>query len=166
MKIILLSIAILICLNTHAQKTSTFDFFIGYGFYEGYNLGATCDLGSGTHSLSLSIGYDKLLKEENVALTLGHTIAIFRNCKNDAAEFKWGFSQRMVAWQLTDESYVWKAVSLIPALNRNFRLYKKVDISLDAGPSFTIVLYSRRKTFQEVGWPYHVMPDFRILFVF
>jgi hypothetical protein len=106
------------------------------------------------------------LKQENLALTFGHTIAIFRSHKNSADEFKWGFSQRMVAWQLTDEYYVWKGVSLIPALSRNFRWCKKVGISVDAGPSFTIVLYSKRKTFEEVGWPYHVMPDFRILFIF
>jgi len=150
----------------HAQQESKFDYFIGYGFYEGYNIGGEYYFKSKKQSVSLSVGYDKLLKQEYKSLILSYNLAIFKDRKNSSEEFKWYLDNKAVLWQLEDNYYLWRAISIIPSLSRKIILYKKLRMSFDIGPSFNIVLYNKRKTFEEVGWPYHVMPDFRILFIY
>lgn len=168
MKFLILSIIFLqIYQSGNGQLTSKFDFFFGYGFYEGYNIGTEFHLKNDLHSMSLSGGYDRLInkKQESFSLTYAYNYAILRSCKNKSDKFKWHMSNRLVLWQLEDELYLWKAVSLIPSISRRFIIYKKITISFDVGPAFNIVLFNERKTFKEVGWPYHVMPNFRILFI-
>ena len=169
MRMILLSITFLLAATSGlAQSPSKFDFFGGYGYYEGYNIGSGYYFDQRFHSMSLSIGYDRLKQnnQESFSLTLGYDFAIFRERTNNSENFKWHVSNRAVLWQLEDDFYLWRAVSLIPSISRRFNVYKSIDMSIDAGPSFNIVLYNKRKTFKEVGWPYHVMPNFRILFIF
>ena len=167
LKIVLISLVIFqIHLTGAAQDAKRFDFFIGYGFYEGFHIGSEYYFKSYTHSVSLSFGYDRLFKQENVALSAGYNFAIFKNHKSNSGGYKWRVNNKVVLWQLNDEYYLWRAVSLIPSLNRRFILNRNLSMSFGFGPSFNIVLYNRRKTFREVGWPYHVMPDFSILFIF
>jgi hypothetical protein len=150
-----------------AQSLSKFDFFVGYGFYEGYTIGSEYFFNSKNNSASLSLGYDRLKKrqQESVSLSLGYNFSIFRSYKNNSNEFKWHLNNKAVFWQLDDEYYLWRTVSLIPSINRTFLLYKDVKLSFDIGPSFNIVVFNKRKTYREVGWPYQVMPDFRILLI-
>jgi len=159
---------IFISLAALAQSHSRFDFFGGFGLYEGYNIGSECYFNQRFHSISLSAGYNKICryKQESYALTLGYNFAILRERRNGSENFKWNVSNRVVFWQLEDDYYLWRAVSLIPSISRRFNICKNIDLSVDAGPSFNIVLYNKRKTFQEVGWPYHVMPNTRILLIF
>ena len=169
MRLLLLSLAILlISAYGLAQSTSKFDFFAGYGYYEGYTIGSEYYFNQRYHSMNLSIGYDRLKhnNQESFALTLGYDFAIIRDRTNNSDNFKWHVSNRAVFWQLEDDFYLWRAVSLIPSISRRFNVFKSIDMSIDAGPSFNIVLYNKRKTFKEVGWPYHVMPNFRILIIF
>jgi hypothetical protein len=169
MRLVILSFAFLLVVSTGlAQSPSKFDFFAGYGYYEGYNIGSEYYFDQRFHSISLSIGYDRLKRnnQESFSLTLGYNFAILRDHRNKSENFKWNVSNRAVLWQLEDDFYLWRAVSLIPSISRRFNVYKSIDMSIDAGPSFNIVLYNDRKTFKEVGWPYHVMPNARILFIF
>ncbi len=150
----------------NAQTSSKFNYFVGYGFYEGYNIGTEyCK--SDTQSVSLSIGYDKIKynNQESFSLTLGYDYAIFKNRKNNLDKFKWHMSNRLVLWQLDDDFYTWRAISAIPSLSRKFNIHKKASMSFDIGPSFNLILNFKRKTFKEVGWPHHVYPNFRILFI-
>jgi len=153
---------------SNAQNLSRFDYFFGYGFYEGLNIGSEYFFKSYKQSISTSIGYDKFIdkKQESFALTIGYNFAIFRKHKNDSNAYKWHINNNVVLWQLEDDYYIWKAISLIPSINRKFILCRNLSLSFDIGPSFNIVLYNKRKTYKEVGWPYHVMPDFRILLIF
>jgi hypothetical protein len=150
----------------NCQKTSNFSFFLGYGYFEGYNIGSEYYFNSEKQSISLSFGYDRLMNQENIAMTFCYNYAIFGSFKNDLNELKWHLNNKIVLWQLEDEYYLWRAVSLIPAVNRRFSLSGNLKMSFDFGPAFNIVLYNKRKTYKEVGWPYHVMPDFRILFIY
>lgn len=151
-----------------AQHASRFDFFIGYGYYEGFTAGSEYFLKSNKHSISTSMGYDKFISndQKNISFSLGYNFALFSKNKFDSASYKWHINNKAVLWQLEDEFYVWRAISLIPSINRKFKLYRKIFLSADVGPSFNIVLYNKRKTFKEIGWPYHIMPDFRILLIF
>jgi hypothetical protein len=149
----------------HAQLTSKFEFFAGYGYYEGYNIGSEYYFKSGLRSLSLSAGYDYLFNKEqkSFSMELGYNRVIYKNYKNEEQQYKWHLSNRVVVWQLEDKYYVWRAITLIPSLQRRFIIYKKINLSFDIGPAFNIVLYNKRKTSEGVGWPYHVMPNFRII---
>ena len=152
----------------YSQSLSKFDFFFGYGFYEGYNIGSEYYFNNNIHSMSLSVGYDKLKKrdQESFSLALSYNYSIFKSHKNNLNRFKWQINNKLVFWQLEDDLYLWRAVSLIPSISRKLIIYKNISFLFDVGPAFNIVLYNKRKTYKEVGWPYHVMPNFRILFIF
>jgi hypothetical protein len=96
---------------------------------------------------------------------MGYQHAILLSQKTGLSAYKWHIGCRAVFWQLDDPYYLWKAVSIIPSINRNLQILKKVKMNLDAGPAFNIVLSNKRKTFEQVGWPYHVMPELRMIFI-
>lgn len=162
----------IVCLLTipsvSAQTHSNVEFFGGYGYYEGFHSGCEYYFNQRSHSINLSVGYNNIKRYNQVSysLAIGYDFAIFRDRKNGSDNFKWNVSNRAVLWQLEDEYYLWRAISLIPSISRRFTIYKGLDMSVDAGPSFNIVLYNDRKTFREVGWPYHVLPNARILLIF
>ena len=162
---ILLILFLQICQIGNAQSSSKFDFFLGYGFYEGYNIGSEYYFKSGLRSMSLSAGYDRLFikKQESLSLEFGYNRVIYKSHKNKLEQYKWYLSNRLALWQLEDKYYIWRAITIIPSLQRRFNIYKNIGLSFDIGPAFNIVLYNKRKTYEGVGWPYYVMPNFRIL---
>lgn len=143
-------------------------FFFGYGFYEGLTAGGTWHAKAGKHSISASAGYEKFLKpgSETRSLSLSWNVALFRKHINSEGAYKWNLDNKLIYWQLNDPYYEWKVLSINPAIRRRFQLLKKLDATVDVGPSVNFVLYNRRKTFKEVGWPYHVLPNIRLLFHF
>lgn len=168
MKYILLSIQFFIISHIfYAQETPKFEFFVGYGFYDGYTIGSEYYFKE-RHSISLSVGYEGLFTKdkESMSAAFAYNLAIFKESKNKFNKYNWHIESRILAWQLEDEFYIWRALSIIPTIKRRFIIFNKINMSLDVGPSFNIVLYNKRKTFEEVGWPYHVMPNFRILYIF
>jgi len=168
MKFYLISIILLLTEQFgNAQLNSKLDLILGYGFYEGYYIGSECNFKNDIHSMSLSIGYEPSINnnQESYSLMTGYDIAIFRSHKNILDKYKWSVSNRAVLWKLEDEYYIWKAVSLLPSLRRKFVISKKINLSIDAGPAFVIVLSNVRKTSEEVGWPYNYFANFRISFL-
>jgi hypothetical protein len=153
--------------QTAKAQFSRFDFFFGYGYYEGLTLGGEFHNKTHTQSLSLSAGYFRRFQkeEETFSLTIGYQHAILLSRQTEPSSYKWHIGCRAVFWRLDDPFYLWKAVSIIPSVNRNFQIFGKIRLNLDAGPSFNIVLYNKRKTFEQVGWPYHVMPELRMIFI-
>jgi hypothetical protein len=148
-------------------QSSRFDFFFGYGYYEGLTLGSELFNRTGSRSVSLSAGYFRRFKkeEQTFSFTIGYENAILQRQITGASAYKWHVGCRAVFWRLEDPFYVWKAVSIIPSLNLNLLIFKKIKLNLDAGPAFNIVLYNKRKTFEQAGWPYHVMPELRMIFI-
>jgi hypothetical protein len=157
-----------IALNqTGMAQPSRFDFFLGYGYYEGITAGSELFNKSGLQSLSLSVGYFRSFQkdEETFSATLGYQHAVFLKQHSGLSGYKWHLGCRAVFWRLEDPFYLWKAVSIIPSINRSFLIFDKVRLNLDAGPAFNIVLFNKRKTYEQVGWPYHVMPEIRIIWI-
>jgi hypothetical protein len=154
--------------QTGMCQSHRFDYFFGYGYYEGITLGSELFNKSGSQSLSLSAGYFKRFQkeEEILSITLGYQHALFLKQKTGLAGYKWHTGCRTVFWRLDDPFYLWKALSIIPSLNLNFLIFEKIKLNLDAGPAFNIVLYNKRKTFEQAGWPYHVMPELRLILIF
>jgi hypothetical protein len=151
-----------------AQNHSGFDYFVGYGYYEGVHFGAAYQFKSDTQSISLALGgfYRPEYDEKLYAVTASYNIAIFRKRTDSNNLFKWHLNNKFVFWQMEDEYYKWIVVSFIPSLCRQFSINQKLKISVDAGPALNLVLYNERKTYEEVGWPYHVYPNFSIRLIF
>jgi hypothetical protein len=161
---------LLLCLihPVNAQLSAKFEFFAGYGYYEGFNAGTEYYFKDSVNSVSLSAGYARSISkyQQSFTLEMGYNRAIFKSHMDAINEYKWQLSTRLVYWQLDDSYYNWNAISLIPSLRRRFILCRNIHLSFDVGPAFNIVLTNKRKTYENVGWPYHVMPNFRILCVF
>lgn len=149
-------------------QSSRFDFFFGYGYYEGFTIGSEFHNRSGKQSCSLSAGYFYRFQknEETYSLAIGYQHAIFLKQNLKGFGYKWHAGCRTVFWRLEDPFYLWKALSIIPSVNMNFLVFKKIKLNLDAGPAFNIVLYNKRKTFEQAGWPYHVMPELKMTILF
>ena len=148
-----------------SQFFSQVDLFTGYGYYEGFVIGSEYCFKQKKHSLNLYTGFDNFNEHHNYTLSAGYNLGIFENRKNYNELYKWQLCATAVYWYLEDEYYIWQAISLVPSLQRNLFLTGKIRIAVNAGPSFNIILYNKRKTFKEVGWPYHIMPEFRILLI-
>ena len=152
----------------NSQHQRRFDFFTGYGLYEGINIGASYIFKTDTQSIGLSFGTCKIFnKQENYfSIITEYNISILRHRKNSDNKFIWYLTNKLVLWHLEDEYYIWRVISFVPSLNRYFYINKRHRISVDAGLSLNIVVYNYRKTFEEVGWPYHVLPNMRVVYLF
>ncbi len=164
--VILVAITLALSVIVKAQNLPKLNIFAGYGFYEAFNLGTEYTFKSQQQSVSVSVGYAKMYKKHNKALTMSYNFAVFKQFNNNVEGYKWHINNKLVAWQLEDDFYLWKAISIIPSLNRSIFFQRRLHISVDIGPSFNIILYSKRKTFSELGWPYHISPNFRFLFIY
>lgn len=165
--IISLGVFLLIISQTGIAQSSRFDFFAGYGYYEGFTIGSELYNKSYIQSISLSAGYLRRFhkEEQTFSIALGYQHAIIPALTIGSSVYKWHTGCRAVFWQLEDPFYLWKAVSIIPSVNMNVQVFRKIRLNLDAGPAFNIVLFNKRKTFEQAGWPYHVMPEIRIVFI-
>ncbi len=150
---------------SNAQISSKFDFFLGYGFYDGCNIGTEYQLKKEMQKVSLSAGFDFQKKQESYAVALGWHHAVFKNSKNSLSKYNWHINNRLLAWQYEDDFYLWRVMSFNPSISRSFVIFKKYRLLFDVGPIFNIVFESKRKTFEEIAWPNRIMPNFRILFI-
>jgi hypothetical protein len=126
--------------------------FSGYGNYEALHVGTSyhfrnnlsfgTSIGTGIESFSggnayysLTLYYDWILKS-----------------KKKPEPTKWVVKSKIVLWYSDDKSYVFKVLSPQPSIGRIFSINKNYFITIDAGPTFNIVLDYKRKTFVDVGW--------------
>ena len=140
---------------------------LAYGYYESFSIGAKYNY-SPEIKFGLLLGSNfALLNQENYfSATFENNIAIFKNKKDINDQYKWFFTNKIIYWDLENEYYRFNVLSLEPAITRNLYINNKIYLSFDIGPIFAIVLESYRKTFREIGWPYKVMPNFKIQFAY
>ena len=145
------------------QQAQRYEINAGIGYYETLTIGGRYILKKPEHKIGLSVGYDPDLIQsgKNITFSLEHDLAIFRSEVKDN-RYKWHLENKIVYWHLNDSYYKWDVVSFIPSISRNFYLAQRFYLSVDAGPSFNLVLRNVRLTYKEVGWPYHVYPNARL----
>lgn len=155
-------------LESSSKSNDTLCFFGGYGYYEGINAGIGYKFSYGTQNIGLSFGVNKLFDKNSIYYSIisEYNIAVFRKHITRYGIYKWYIGGRIVYWYFEDEYYIFNALSFIPNFGRQFSLGEKFSMAIDGGIAFNLVLTSERKTFEEVGWPYNVMPDIRILIKF
>jgi hypothetical protein len=149
----------------NSQSKHHFDFFTGYGFYEGFSIGCKYNFKSNSQSLDISFGTSNFnfSNKKHYTFCTEHNFAIMRQRKINDSEFRWYLTNKLIYWNLEDEYYIWKVISLIPSISRQFKITHYIKFLLDTGLAFNITLFSKRKTYTTIGWPYHVMPNARIL---
>jgi hypothetical protein len=164
----LVFLILIIYSSCYSQNQKYFTFFAGYGYYEGVNVGMSYNFSSNTQVVALAVGLDKIFKEQSSYFSTAaeYNISIFRSKVTNYEIFKWYLGARAVYWRYEDKYYIFNAISFIPNFSRQFSLSEKICLSIDAGLAFNLVLTSKRKTFEEVGWPYNMMPNLRVLFKF
>lgn len=154
---------ILFSTASYAQWRSNPEFRLGYGYYESFNFGMSLELrsdnrigfGAGTNYMINNVRYYSVFIEDN--------LAVFRSRRYNFLEYKWFLTGKIIYWNREDDQYRFKVLSLSPALTRCIPLNSRLNLTIDAGPVFNIVLESYRKTDQAHGWPDLIMPNIRLL---
>lgn len=164
MKVKYFFVIFLLCLQliSFAQKESKFELNCAYGYYESFSIGAKYyskpELKFG---LLFGTNFSLVNNEKYYSATFENNIALFKKHKDLNDNYKWYWTNKLVYWDLENEYYRFNVLSISPAITRNIYLNNKIYLSLDIGPLFTIVLESYRKNFKEIGWPYHLMYNFK-----
>lgn len=130
----------------------------GYGLFEGAYLEGSIPINKGL-KIGTTIGFWKYSKSNGLytSVSLYASTALTRN-KDKNGKQNWYASAKCFYWTLNDNYYKWDALAFEISVKRHFFLSNKLSIYIDAGPVVNLVLKSKRKTFEEVGWPYHVRP--------
>jgi len=152
---------------SYCQDDTNFSFESGYGYFEGVYIGGRykyqkrleAGFAAGTLSFASKNGsyYSIIVKND-----LG-----FNLIKNpNKPWFSWWVSGKIVYWRFEDPYYIWHVMSFVPSIERNFRISNQLDFRVGFGPSIKLVLDFQRKTFEEVGWPYNVRPNFNLMLIY
>jgi hypothetical protein len=153
--IIINVVIVLVPLNISAQKDSLWQVNCGFGFYEAFNIGAKYNYRTNL-GMRLSVGSQLgvIKNQKYYDITFEHDWT-FRKKNKELSS--WSLDKKLVFWYLEDKYYKWFVLSMEPAIGKTFVINDKVGVHLDAGPVFMVVLYFKRKTFDEVGWPRYFM---------
>jgi len=154
---------LILSIGLFAQKENNLACSLGYGYYETFTLGFSYYLNP-EHKIGFAAGSSFIFNNEMYySVTLVDDIALFRSKKDNYKNYKWFLTNKILYWDMEDNYYRWNVLSLSPALTRNFSINRRINLTVDFGPLFNIVLESYRKTYEALGWPYHVMPNARLL---
>jgi hypothetical protein len=146
-----------------SQKDHTLVCNVGYGYYETFTLGLKYYLNP-EHNIGIAAGSSFMINNEMYySVMFEDNIALFRSDRDNFNNYKWFLTGKLLYWDMEDKYYRWNVLSLSPALTRRFRINERISLTADLGPLFNIVLESYRKTYEALGWPYHVMPNIRVL---
>lgn len=152
-----------ISVNSSAQKPGSLGLSFGYGYYETFTLAFSYYLNP-EHKIGISAGSSFMINNEMYySVSMEENRALFRSRKDGSGNYKWFLTGKILYWDMEDKFYRWNVLSLSPALTRSFSINNHLNLTTDFGPVFNIVLESYRKTYEGLGWPYHVMPNLRLL---
>lgn len=155
-----------------------FEISTGYGFYEAITASAKY-INKNGNKFGLSYGYDNsiIFKGEYQSIMFDYQHAIkkryrsgpdFRNAMDYSTskigpDYRYFVDFKLLYWHLVDDYYFWHSLSFIPSVGRNFELSYRWSVTLDAGIMMNFVLHRQRLNYMNAGWPYKLMPNFRIL---
>jgi hypothetical protein len=155
-----------------------FEISTGYGFYEAMTASAKFVNKSGS-KFGLSIGYDNniIFNGKYQSAMLEYQRPIFRNYfsgtdyrnsldfknYNISPDYRYFLDFKVLYWHLVDDYYYWNSLSFVPSVGRNFAFSYKWSLTFDAGIMMNFVLYRQRINYLNAGWPYKLMPNFRLM---
>ena len=131
---------------------------MGYGFYESFHL--SFGLQNENFKYQFSAGRDHgIFDEDFMGLSLLAGIKVIKddNASNSLLSDIY-INGKFEYWRLEDGFYIFNGLVLSPGLIKDFHVTHRLFLSARVGPEFPIVLKSKRKTFEEVGWPNKISP--------
>jgi hypothetical protein len=174
----LLFLLLFMCLFPFKLFAQHFEISTGYGFYEAMNASLKYVNRNGS-KFGLSYGYDNsiIFRGKYQSAMFDYQRAILKRYKSGpdyrqslksekyymASDYRYFLDFKFIYWHLVDDYYFWHSVSFIPSVGRNFELSYRWTVSADAGLMFNLVLHRQRLNYLNAGWPYKVMPNFRLL---
>lgn len=166
-KLLLTIVCLFVLQQLFSQDAHKISLESGFGHFEGIYLGTAYQYHKRL-SATIGIGTWEVHQPDETYFTVLLKNSMGFNFKKqpDKTYYNWWISGKAVYWRFEDPYYIWQVISFIPTLERNFHMHEKVDLRVGFGPSIKLVLDFQRKTFQEVGWPYNVRPNFNVQVIY
>ncbi|MBI5217425.1 MAG: hypothetical protein HY958_00650 [Bacteroidia bacterium] len=162
MRFLLLLAFVLIYSASLAQIESGRQITAGAGLYESFSAGYRINLLSNI-AIGFSAGSNfRLYNHEEYYMCNAYFDWIFKKRKDPDNLSKWYVSGKIYNIVIDDPYYIWDFMAFSPCAGIYHNFTNKFGVSVDAGPVFNLVLYNERKTFDTVGWPYHVLGNVRV----
>lgn len=149
--------------KSYAQKT---DFVISAGYYDALSIGFQHKIQKNI-SAGLSLGTNfRLYNNQEYYDFCVFSIWDLKNKKDTTILTNWFLQASVYNVFIEDAFYKWYFLTIVPSIGKVLKYGLRSDLKIQAGPAFNIVLYNKRKTSQNIGWPYHVLADIKIIYTF
>lgn len=161
----LLFVFILIANSSFGQvKINQFETKIGYGYYQGFNLGLNyfyteklkIGLGIGSH-----LNLPPLESENHFNIQVENTLYFGQLTKQNIGG--WYFNQQLMYWEQGQSNDRWKIVSLGLNIGRTIPITEKLGLDFELGPAFNLVVDIKRDPLiEDSGWMWPVFYNGRV----
>lgn len=152
----------------HAQTTGTLQIVAGYGYYQGFHIGAnyfyheylSFGAAAGSH-----FGFSPLDEEKHFNISAEHNLLFGKPNRQDVKPFV--FSQQLMYWEQGPETDRWKILSLGLNIGLALPLGNRLGINIEAGPAFNLVLdVDHDPNFESTGWMFPVLYNGRLRLIY
>ncbi len=156
-------LAILLSCSVFGQKENRFETKLGYGYYQGFNLGLNyyysdqikIGLGIGSH-----LNMPPLENENHFNTQIENTLYFGKLTKQNVGG--WYSNQQLMYWEQGHPNDRWKIVSLGLNIGRTIPITEKFGLDLEIGPAFNLVIGRDREALMETnGWMWPVLYNYR-----
>lgn len=146
------------------ENISRFETKIGYGYYQGFNLGLNyfyteklkIGFGIGSH-----LNLPPLENENHFNIQIENTLYFGQLTKQNIGG--WYFNQQLMYWEQGQSNDRWKITSLGLNIGRTIPITEKLGLDLELGPVFNMVVDIKRDPLIEYsGWMWPILYNGRV----
>jgi hypothetical protein len=135
------------------QDNKPLAIFAGIGSHEAIHAGFRYNYLPNLSAGAAIGSFFNLIKDEKYwAVTLSNEWRL-PSKNNKEMPSTWSFNQKLFYWQMKDQRYLCKTLSIQPTLGKIIYLNPNNYLNCEIGPVFMVVLDYKRLTFEHVGWP-------------
>lgn len=153
-------------INSRSQSTNRFKLRTGYGYYEGFSIGATSDFKDTTRRFTWSVGSDRFYWDEkfHYAVTFGYESCLLKCFATHAELSRWRIMYDIMFWQIQDSYFRFTMLSFVPQLGRQFYFLKSFDFQAHFGAAFNGLLKGVQIRDGAIGTPRQLAFNFGVYF--
>lgn len=128
------------------ENENNFEAKIGYGLYQGYNVGLSCFY---AEKLKIGFGIGNHLNSPELDFNyhLEHTLYFGHLNKQNLG--KWYFDQQLIYWEIKGNSAKYKILTAGLNIGRSISITKRLGLDLEIGPTFNWVFDIERDPLSE-----------------
>jgi hypothetical protein len=146
------------------ENENRFETKIGYGYYQGFNLGLNYFY---TERLKVGLGVGSHLKlpplenENHFNIQIENTFYFGLLTRQNIGG--WYFNQQLMYWEQGKSNDRWKIVSLGLNIGKTIPITEKFGLDLEFGPAFNLVVDTQRDPLiEDSGWVWPVLYNGRV----